>query len=480
MLRIPKILLFLFLLAFLNGYTKEKVNIDSLHQVLSLNIQDTTRVNTMAHLAEAYLQTKKVPEAKKIAVDAFELARENDLETPYFLHWTMAEIHLEQRDPLQGLEQMGFVMKKLQVLGDNQKIAEAQNLIGYLYLWSGKFSECIDTYSKNIEFAKVNHLQNIIPGAYSGLSYVYMNLEDTEEQRKNLILMADAAVRDSNYKYAANAYLRLGDLGMNSDSNFTYAIQHYKHSLKYRTLQNDTSAMAFLLLRIGWNHYLNKELDTALNYFFNSLEYSIPKNRLTSITNAYGNIGTIYRDQKDFSKASKYYRKSIEYSLKAKDWYNLSWLYKDMSDMYKSQDKYKLAYQNLVHHKQYSDSLKMGRYNEGLAKARGRFQAESDQKELELLSLRLSQQKYFTYGFGGLVVLMLIIGILVFRSIRLNAKQKISKMNHRISEVTQKNLRQQMNPHFIFNTLNSIRIFLPYNEFTRLYLDSVIFAPREL
>ncbi len=447
-------------MTFFNGYSQSKYGIDSLQQVLSLNIQDTTRVNTMAHLAEAYLQSKKIAEAKKIAMDAFDLAKEKGLETPYFLHWTMAEIHLEQRDPLPGLEQMEVVEKKLQILGDNQKMAEAQNLIGYLYLWAGKFSECIDTYTKNIEFAKANSLKDIIPGAYSGLSYVYMNLENTEEQRKNLILMADAAVRDSNYRYAANAYLRLGDIGMNSDSNFTYAIQHYKNSLKYRTLQNDTSAMAFLLLRIGWNHYLNKELDTALNYFFNSLEYSIPLNRLTSITNAYGNIGTIYRDQKDYSKASKYYRKSIEYSLKAKDWYNLSWLYKDMSDMYKSQDKYKLAYQNLVLHKQYSDSVEMGRYNEGLAKARGRFQAESDKKELELLALKLNQQKYFTYGFGGLLVLMVVIGFLIFRSIRLNAKQKINKMNHRISEVTQKNLRQQMNPHFIFNTLNSIQYYM--------------------
>lgn len=460
MLRIPNILFLLFALAFLNGYSKDKVNIDSLHQVLSLNIQDTSRVNTMAHLAEALLQTKKVADAKRIAIDAFELAKEKDLETPYYLNWTMAEIYLEQRDPSPGLEQMNMVVKKLLVLGDNQKLAEAQNLIGYLYLWSGKFSECIETYTKNIEFAKTNRLNDIIPGAYSGLSYVYMNLEKTEEQRKNLILMADVAVRDSNYKSAANAYLRLGDIGMNSDSNFTYAIQHYKHSLKYRTLQNDTSAMAFLLLRIGWNHYLNQELDTALNYFFNSLEYSIPENRLTSITNAYGNIGTIYRDQKDFSKASKYYRKSIEYSLKAKDWYNLSWLYKDMSDMYKSQDKYKLAYQNLVLHKQYSDSIELSRYNDGLAKARGRFQAESDQKELELLALKLNQQKYFTYGFAGLMVLVVVIGFLIFRSHRLNAKQKINKMNHRISEVTQKNLRQQMNPHFIFNTLNSIQYYM--------------------
>ena len=460
MFRLTNILLFFFLLTTLDGYSSVKADIDSLQQILSLNIHDTSRVNTMARLSQVYVDAKKTAEAKKIALDAFDLAKEKGLNTPYYLHWTMADIHLNQRDPAPGLEQMAIVMEKLQLLNNNQKIAEAQNLVGYLYLWSGKFRECIDTYTANIEFAKANKLKNILPGAYSGLSYVYMNLDNTEEQRKNLILMADASVRDENIKYAANAYLRLGDIGMNSDSNFSYAIQHYKESFKYRSMLNDSSALAFLQLRIGWNHYLNHELDTALNYFFNSLEYSIPAERLTSITNAYGNIGTIYRDQKEYSKASKYYRKSIEYSHKAKDWYNLSWLYKDMSDMYESLDDYMQAYQNLVLHKQYSDSVEMGKYNEGLAKARGLFEAESDKKELELLALKLNQQKYFTYGFGGLIVLIVVIGFLIFRSVRLNAKQKISKMDHQISEITQKNLRQQMNPHFIFNTLNSIQYYM--------------------
>ena len=33
-------------------------------------------------------------------------------------------------------------------------------------------------------------------------------------------------------------------------------------------------------------------------------------------------------------------------------------------------------------------------------------------------------------------------------------------MNRKIAEVTQANLRQQMNPHFIFNTLNSIQYYM--------------------
>jgi len=49
---------------------------------------------------------------------------------------------------------------------------------------------------------------------------------------------------------------------------------------------------------------------------------------------------------------------------------------------------------------------------------------------------------------------------LILRSSKLNAKRRISEMNRKISEITQANLRQQMNPHFIFNTLNSIQYYM--------------------
>ena len=259
---------------------------------------------------------------------------------------------------------------------------------------------------------------------------------------------------------AAHAYWYLGDIGMEIDSNFTYAIDLYNKSLGYYKELQDSAMISFMLLRIGWNHYLNKELDQALDYFFYSLEYSIPINKLTSITNAYGNIGTIYRDKKDYDKAIKFYKKSIEYSYKAKDWYNLSWLYLDMSMMNRDQGDYKLAYENHVLHKKFSDSLEMKEYSDRLADARSRYEADQAEKELELVSLKLNQHKYLTYGFGGLVFLALVIGFLVFRQTRLSAKRRISEMNHKISEITQKNLRQQMNPHFIFNTLNSIQYYM--------------------
>jgi hypothetical protein len=106
------------------------------------------------------------------------------------------------------------------------------------------------------------------------------------------------------------------------------------------------------------------------------------------------------------------------------------------------------------------DSLKNQKYDLGIAQARTKYEAETKARDLELLSLKYHQQRYLVYGFAGLIALVLVIGVLIVRQSRINSRRRISEMNHKISEMTQANLRQQMNPHFIFNTLNSIQYYM--------------------
>jgi LytS/YehU family sensor histidine kinase len=121
---------------------------------------------------------------------------------------------------------------------------------------------------------------------------------------------------------------------------------------------------------------------------------------------------------------------------------------------------YKRAYQHYVTHKILSDSLQNRKYDIGLAYARTRYETEAKEKELQLLTLRLNQHKFVSYGFAGLVALLVIIGALVIVQMRFKAKRRISEMNNKLTEMRHANLRQQMNPHFIFNTLNSIQYYM--------------------
>jgi LytS/YehU family sensor histidine kinase len=118
------------------------------------------------------------------------------------------------------------------------------------------------------------------------------------------------------------------------------------------------------------------------------------------------------------------------------------------------------AYKSYVLFKQFYDSLKIRESNQGLNEARIRYEADSHNKEVQFLSLRLKNNRILTIGFAGLVILTVAIALLLYRGSKLKTKRRISEMNRKISELTQANLRQQMNPHFIFNTLNSIQYYM--------------------
>jgi LytS/YehU family sensor histidine kinase len=99
-----------------------------------------------------------------------------------------------------------------------------------------------------------------------------------------------------------------------------------------------------------------------------------------------------------------------------------------------------------------------------LAGDRAQYQADKTAKELELVSVKLQRNRLLVWVLiGGFALIAAVTALLVNRY-RFRSQQRIAAMNHTISELNQTNLRQQMNPHFIFNTLNSIQYYVFQND----------------
>lgn len=81
------------------------------------------------------------------------------------------------------------------------------------------------------------------------------------------------------------------------------------------------------------------------------------------------------------------------------------------------------------------------------------------QKENEFKTHRLIL--YLLFCIGLLIVILMIFGFIILRNKRL---QKRNKLEKELIQHMQKAVNQQMNPHFIFNTLNSIQYFLLNND----------------
>ncbi len=167
------IIAFLFIFSILFSFAEkdDAFQIDSLKNVLSGEIEDTARLNTSARLAFAYTKIKKVSEAEKVIHEAFMYAKKNSLVVTYQLHWADATVLNYLKDHAEALSVMEKTVQMLSETDNHKEIAIANNYLAYTLMYNGKFSECIDTYNKNIEFAKKHMLKDILPISYYGLSY---------------------------------------------------------------------------------------------------------------------------------------------------------------------------------------------------------------------------------------------------------------------------------------------------------------------
>jgi LytS/YehU family sensor histidine kinase len=214
--------------------------------------------------------------------------------------------------------------------------------------------------------------------------------------------------------------------------------------------------------------------DRALTNQLNSLEIFKKGSNKNDIASAMKRIGHTYIQKKDFQMAEKYLQESLAVvqNIKAKPLLlevceYLVLLYEEKGDI-----KSALRFQKLY------TATKDGILNEDSMRQinllQTKFETSEKEKEIALLTKEKEVQEkearrkatLMNAIIGGLMLALLLAGLLfyTFRQ-RVRNQKLVSKKNAEITEVNfkqqlseleMKALRAQMNPHFVFNCLNSI------------------------
>lgn len=181
-------------------------------------------------------------------------------------------------------------------------------------------------------------------------------------------------------------------------------------------------------------------------------------------------IGNAYALQKDYEQAITYLKRSIneadgkEDLLVQKDaTRKLSEVLRDAGEF----DKALLAYQNYVdlvdkvYSKKEKDITQAIQFSKDIAAKQNRILSLESERALSESKYQLSteqakRQKLIIYSLIAGVLLLLILAFLMFKSIK---QQRLAN-----NLLALKTLRTQMNPHFIFNALNSVNSFIASND----------------
>ena len=459
------LLSFLLLLPFFSGKAQVWVNekeIDSLQTLLSqLSDMDLAKADVLKSLSKAYIY-KDARQAIRYGEMAAGTSEKLGIPVDPMINVYMARAYGRIPDSEKALSMFRSAAILATTQKDTLNMARVCNATGFYYYNQRNVPSALYEFNKAVDYGGILKNKDILSEAWFGKILTYNIFEDYDGLYNSLqqyFVYADT-VREK--RRLSDAYRLLGQYFRNKN-DFTAAIDANTHSFKLAKMIGDSMLMGAAMNHMAWYNYEMGNLEKSLELYNKNISF-YRSGGSNVLANVYGNIGNIYRDWERYPEAISNYNKSIELSQKSHDIYNLSWLYSDISKLYERAGDYRRAYDNQVMATLYGDSLMSLNYQQTLASARTQYEADKTAKELELLSVKLQRNRLFIWVMIGGFALFAAVTALLINRYRFRSQQRIAAMNHKISELNQTNLRQQMNPHFIFNTLNSIQYYVFQND----------------
>lgn len=461
---------FLFAFCFCAGLHAQDPQIDSLKQALKGSPNDTTRIKLLTQLTEIG-NIEEIPLYADSAVKLCEKAIAENRSPRSFYIYNLANAinnigfyQSRHGNPQKALEYYQKALKLYEEQKDRKMTAILLNNIAFIYDNQGYVSRALEYFYKNLKVQE--EIGDTVGAAYSlnNIGYVYISLRD-----------------------------------------YSKALECFTQSLKmYRSI-NDKKGTSLALHNTGLVYFYRKEYPTALDYYTKSLAISEEGNNYYTMASTRNNIGGTYFKLGDYPKALEYYDKSLALSEKYqyKDLISVTlvstadvWLEagnvskaesyavrglamtKEMGSprdirnasgtmkrIYLRQKKYKEAYVMFEQEQIMRDSI----INEENKKesVKQELQYEYEKKDLQarlteekrLSALKLENERKLTRKnilMYLLISLAVILCLSIFYLYKFFKQKSIINANKN-NELRQKLLLSQMNPHFIFNSVDNIQ-----------------------
>lgn len=408
--------------------------------------------------ADSLIAMQLVETARPLVNHAQELVDTFRLKLPFATQLQLAQAWAGVFEPMRGNIIIQALLENTPV-NDYKRRCILDDRMALYVNQSGQFQEAETLFRRNLREAQRYRLDSCEALAYGGLSMALGSMGRRTEQVKEALSMAAVAKQAGLISLEATGYYLAGYASLQNRQP-DQALRYLERAAKlYEQSGLPVRTLAARML-IAWFYYTRGDRSQALVWYRQSLGLAAGTNQKSSYCNIVGCIGTIHGETGQPDSAFYYYDKAIAAGKEARDYFNLSWIYFDQYKLFDTLGNYQQALSSHILHKQFSDSLEAQQFRRGLNRIRQSYALEQQLKDQELLQLKLRQQKIITWSIVVGMLLISTVLTVVILQIKAGNSRRMMEMKGRIAEITQRNLRQQMNPHFIFNTLNSIQFYL--------------------
>ena len=352
----------------------------------------------------------------------------------------------------------------------------ALNCIGNYYYQRAIYNKATPYYIDALTMAETDKDENSIINGKSNLANVYNHINRGLDAVK-MLQECDEILKNRKDTASQKRAAILTNLAT-SYSTLNYhdkAIYFYTIVLNICRKQDIKFGIGLSLSNLGSESYSLKNYTAAIAY----LKEADKVARANDMDFLKGSIarylGQTYIALGSVDKGIALLQEALKIGKAANDGETLTDVYSQLYKAYAISGRYQQAYENSLLHFTLKDSIYGLDREKAINELSTRYETEKKERLIQSLtqdkkitSLQSQRKTVLIYSISGAIILLVLLTYILFNRYKIKQlnKQLLEKITHeqQLNQSILTSIKAQMNPHFIFNALNTIQHFIYGND----------------
>ncbi|MCL5247140.1 tetratricopeptide repeat protein [Cellulophaga sp. 20_2_10] len=330
--------------------------------------------------------------------------------------------------------------------------------LGTIQYYKQDFKKALDFYLQAAKILEKTTNNKQLVSTYSNIGAINATLKNYKNAQ--LYLERALLLSDFNETIKLQILVNLSNIYFSQDlfKKYTETIFRAEEIAKKLNSKNILSTIYTNLAM----YFTDQGADYNLAVTYGKKAISLRKelNSKNTLQVTYNNVGHAYLRKKEYNKAIAY----LDSAAIGAHGTVKTYIYNNLKESYLGLKEYKTALRYADLKDKIKDSITNEQQKESVAELTEKYESEKKEQRIHILdtqnklqALTIKQQNYLLSAIFIFILLLVILGYFGFKNYKI--QQQLDKI------LLQQKLRKtQLNPHFLFNALQSIQNFIHQNE----------------